>query len=131
MKTITTSGKRKTAIARAVLHPGNGIIRINNQLLDTYEPEMHKLKLQEPLFIAGDIAKKIDVSITVNGGGTRSQTEATRLALARALITFDKKLTQPFLNYDRQLLVADVRRKETRKPNCHGKARSKRQTSYR
>ena len=131
MKTITTSGKRKTAIARAVLHPGNGIIRINNQLLDTYEPEMHKLKLQEPLFIAGDIAKKIDVSITVNGGGTRSQTEATRLALARALITFDKKLTQPFLNYDRQLLVADVRRKETRKPNCHGKARAQRQTSYR
>ena len=51
--------------------------------------------------------------------------DGTRLAV------FDKKLTPIFTAYDRQLLVADVRRKETRKPNCHGKARAKRQTSYR
>lgn len=128
---VTSAGKRKCAIARAVLSPGNGIIRINNKLLETYEPEMHKLKIQEPLLIAGDIAKKINISVNSNGGGRRSQTEAIRLAIGRALAGYDKKLTQTLTSYDRQLLVADVRRKETRKPNCHGKARAKRQTSYR
>lgn len=128
---INTSGKRKCAIARAVLTAGNGLVRINNQLIDNYTPEMHKLKIQEPLLIAGDVSKKIDISVNVSGGGTRSQTEAARLAIGRALAVFDKKLTPIFTAYDRQLLVADVRRKETRKPNCHGKARAKRQTSYR
>lgn len=128
---ITTAGKRKCAIARATLRQGNGIIRINGNLLETYTPEMHKLKIQEPLLIAGDVSKKIDISVTVNGGGPRSQTEATRLAIGRALAAHDKKLTPILTSYDRQLLVADVRRKESRKPNCHGKARAKRQTSYR
>lgn len=131
MKNIVTSGKRKCAIARATLTQGNGIIRINSKLLETYSPEMHKLKIQEPLLIAGDISKKVDINVSVIGGGPRSQTESVRLAIARALAAFDKKLTQTFTTYDRQLLVADVRRKETRKPNSHGKARSKRQTSYR
>ena len=128
---IVTAGKRKCATARAVITPGNGIIRINSKLIETYEPEMHKLKIQEPLFIAGDVSKKIDIRVNVEGGGRRSQTEAIRLSIGRALAAFDKKLTSTLTAYDRQLLVADVRRKETRKPNSHGKARSKRQTSYR
>ena len=131
MKSIVSSGKRKGAIARAVLRPGNGIVRINSRLLDTLEPVMHKLKIQEPLLIAGDVSKKVDICVSVAGGGARSQTEAIRLAIGRALAAHDKKLAQLFTNYDRQLLVADVRRKEPRKPNSHGKARSKRQTSYR
>jgi len=131
MKSIVTSGKRKSAIARATLTQGNGIVRVNSKLLETYSPEMHKLKIQEPLLIAGDTSKKVDINVRVIGGGPRSQTESVRLAIARALAIFDKKLTQTFTAYDRQLLVADVRRKETRKPNSHGKARSKRQTSYR
>lgn len=131
MKNIVTSGKRKSATARAVLTQGNGIVRINSCLIDTYEPEMHKLKIQEPLLIAGEVSKRVDINVNSQGGGRRGQTEAIRLAIARALATFDKKLTQTFASYDRQLLVADVRRKETRKPNSHGKARAKRQTSYR
>lgn len=131
MKNIITSGKRKCAIARAVLSQGNGIIRINSNLLQTYEPAMHKLKIEEPLLIAGDVSKRVDINVTTQGGGRRSQTEAIRLAIGRALASFDKKLIQQLTQYDRQLLVADVRRKETRKPNCHGKARAKRQTSYR
>lgn len=131
MKIITSSGKRKCAIARASLRPGTGTVRINHALIDTYEPAMHQLKIKEPLLIAGETAKKVDISVHAAGGGRRSQTEAIRLAIARALLAYDKKLSQTFLNYDRQLLVADVRRKETRKPNCHGKARAKRQTSYR
>lgn len=129
MKRIITSGKRKSAIATATLQQGAGIIRINGHLLDTYEPELCRLKLQEPLLIAGNAA--VGININVRGGGTASQTEACRLAIARALVATDKKLQKQFLDYDRTLLVADVRRKESRKPNCHGKARAKRQKSYR
>lgn len=131
MKRIMTSGKRKSAIAMATLRQGAGIIRINGHLLDTYEPELCRLKLKEPLIIAGNAAAGINIDVTVYGGGTASQTEACRLAIARALVVTDKKLQKQFLDYDRTLLVADVRRKESRKPNCHGKARAKRQKSYR
>jgi len=131
MKVIHTSGTRKTAKARATLKPGNGIIRINSQLLDHMQPEMIRMKIKEPLLIAGDSAKKIDISIRTHGGGVTSQAEAARLAIARAMIIYDKKLQKEFLNYDRHLLVADVRRKETHRPNTHGKARSRRQRSRR
>ena len=100
-------------------------------MIDLYQPDMAKLKLQEPLILAGDIAKSVDISITVFGGGCIAQAEAARLAIAKALVQHTKKLEKTFSDYDRHLLVADVRRKETRKPNTHGKARSKRQKSYR
>ena len=131
MKSIHVSGTRKSAIARATLVPGAGIVRVNSRLIDFYEPAMSRLKIQEPLIIAGDKAKNVNISIDVQGGGVSSQAEAARLVVARALAQYDKTLQKAFLDYDRVLLVADVRRKETHKPNCHGKARAKRQKSYR
>jgi len=133
MKVILTSGKRKRAIARATLKPGKGIVKINNKLLDYHEPKISRLKLQEPLLIAQDIASKVDINVNVTGGGVSSQADASRLAIAKALSEHSKndKLKEQFLNYDRNLLVADVRRKEPSKPNRHGQARAKRQKSYR
>ncbi len=133
MKNITTSGKRKRAIARATLKQGNGLIRVNHIPIDFLEPKMSRLKLREPLILAGDVANKVDIDVSVVGGGTTSQAEASRLAIAKALVNFTKsdKLKEIFLNYDRNLLVADVRRKEPAKPNRHGQARSKVQKSYR
>ena len=133
MKNLMTSGKRKRAVARACIKQGTGIVKINNRLLDFYEPELARLKLQEPLMLAEGHSNKVDISVRVFGGGIMSQAEAARLAMARALTEFtkDKKLEKAFLQYDRHLLVADVRRRETRKPNRHGKARSMRQKSYR
>ena len=132
MKVINSSGKRKRAIARATLKPGKGNVMVNNKPLSVYQPKMSRLKIQEPLLIAKSLGSKdVDVHVTVRGGGYNSQTEAARLAIARALLQFDKKLEKPFLEYDRHLLVADVRRKEAAKPNRHGKARSKKQKSYR
>jgi len=131
VKLIKTTGKRKRAIARALLRPGKGIVKINNHLIDLYKPDMARLKLQEPLILAGDVAKGVDVSLNVFGGGYMAQAEAARLALAKALVQHTKRLEKVFLDYDRHLLVADVRRKETHKPNTHGKARAKRQKSYR
>ena len=130
MKLINTTGKRKTAIARAVLKPGKGIVRINSRLLDIYEPKMYKMKIQEPLILAQDIAKKVDIAVNVQGGGEMSQAEASRVAIGKALAQFSPSLKKTFLDYDRALLIADIRRKEQYKPN-DSKARAKRQFSKR
>lgn len=133
MKPLHTSGKRKRAIARATLKEGTGVIRINNLLIDNYEPKVYRLKIREPMLLAGNIGDKIDIKVIVNGGGISSQADACRLAIAKALVAFAKseRLKNDFLSYDRNMLVADVRRKETHKPNRHGKARAKTQKSYR
>ena len=130
---VTVSGKRKTAIARATIEKGKGKVRVNNQPLDIYTPELYRLKMMEPLLIATDLAKKVDLQVTVNGGGMSSQADAVRVAIANALVEFskDEKLEEEFLDYDRNMLVADIRRKESRKPNRHGQARAKTQKSYR
>ena len=133
MKTIHASGKRKEAIARATLRQGNGIVRVNYKPIEFMQLKISRLKVMEPLILAGDIAYKVDIDVDVAGGGITSQADASRLAIAKALVDFTKsdKLKETFLDYDRNLLVADVRRKEVAKPNRHGQARSKVQKSYR
>ena len=88
------------------------------------------MKIQEPLILAGDISKKVNINIKVAGGGWQSQAEASRLAIGKALAQFQPSLKKIFLNYDRHLIIADIRRKEHCKPNV-SKARAKRQKSYR
>ena len=133
MKQIHASGKRKSAIARVTVTPGNGVVKVNNLLLDHVEPKVSRLRILEPLLIAGDVMNKVDVKVNVTGGGVASQADASRLAIAKALVQFskNKSLKEQYLKYDRNLLVADVRRKEPSKPNRHGQARAKRQKSYR
>lgn len=133
MINIIKSGKRKTAIARAILTKGSGKIIVNKKdykILHFF----NRLKIEEPLRITEKILGKInfDVIITVKGGGEKGQIEAARLALARVINEFSKseELTEAFLSYDRNLLVADVRRKEMYKPG-DSKARKKRQSSKR
>lgn len=133
MKKIITSGKRKRAIARAVLTEGTGKINLNNKPYQTLHI-FNKLKIEEPLRIAENVIGKInfDCNIKIIGGGEKGQIDAARLALAKAIIEFTKseKLTKAFLEYDRTLLVADIRRKEVNKPG-DSKARAKRQSSKR
>ena len=133
MKTIHVSGSRKRAVARATLHEGSGRIRVNKVAVENYRPDMYRLRLREPLMLAGDLAKQVNIDVNVYGGGIMGQTEAARLAIARALVQFSKDgetLKQKYLQYDRNLLIADSRFKETRKPN-DSKARAARQKSYR
>lgn len=131
MKTIHVSGKRKSAVARATLREGNGKIKINNTPLDLIKPKIARMRLKEPLILAEGIANKVDIDVNIFGGGVIGQSEAGRLTIAKALVLYDNKLKKIFLGYDRHLLISDIRRKETRKPNRHSKARSKRQKSYR
>jgi len=131
MKTFIAVGKRKKAVARATIKEGKGIVRVNKRLLENLNPHMAKLKIDEPLVLAGEVAKKYDINVNVYGGGTISQAEAVRLAVAKALASADSRLRSEFLEYDRTLLIADVRQRESRKPNTHGNARGKTQKSYR
>ena len=131
-KVINTSGKRKTAIARATLREGHGEIRINSVPLESYGTELTRMKIAEPLLLKPDGIDGIDASITVIGGGFMGQAEAVRTALARGLVNWhgDPKLKDLFLAYDRTLLVNDSRQKEAKKPHGPG-ARAKFQKSYR
>jgi small subunit ribosomal protein S9 len=133
MKKIIASGKRKTAVARAIITEGSGIIKINKKIPENLQI-FDKFKIMEPLKIAENVLGniKFDVFINIRGGGEKSQIEAARLALAKAIVDFTKnsELEKAFLAYDRNLLVADVRRKEAYKPG-DSKARKKRQSSKR
>ena len=123
-KSIIISGTRKRAVARASLKPGKGKVRINGLFLDNFGNNILRLKIKEPLILAGETAQKVDLNVKVGGGGISGQADAVRLAIARALVALDKKLKKVFDEYDRLLLVADVRRKEVCKPNV-SKARKK------
>lgn len=126
------SGKRKKAVARATISKnGTGKVFINKIALENYSSSLARARIMEPLLLAGDAVKKVDINISVSGGGVSGQADAVRLALGRVLVNEDSKLKPVFLDYDRLLLVADVRRNEPTKPNCNGKPRAKRQKSYR
>jgi len=131
-KIINTSGKRKTAIARASVKKGTGKVRINKKPVELYEPEIARWKILEPLDIAKDHMNKIDIEVDVRGGGFMSQASAARTAIAKGILEFtgDPSLKIAFLDHDRSLLVSDSRRKEPKKPLGRG-ARKKRQKSYR
>ncbi len=128
-----TSGKKKTAIARATVREGQGRIRINSQPVELVEPEMSRLKMLEPFRIAGDdLRDSVDIDVTVNGGGYSGQADAVRTALARGLVQHlnDAELREAYMQFDRSLLVNDVRQSETKKWGGPG-ARARYQKSYR
>jgi small subunit ribosomal protein S9 len=131
---LVASGKRKSAIAKALIKEGTGKVTVNKIPYENLSSRFHVLMLREPI----DIAKKIlgdfkfDIAITVRGGGVEGRIDASRLALAKSLVLFTKspELKKALISYDKTLLVADIRRKEPYKPG-DSKARSKRQKSYR
>jgi small subunit ribosomal protein S9 len=133
VKVILTSGKRKAAIAKATLKEGKGKIRINSMNLEVYGSPLIRDKIMEPINIAGDkIIEKIDINVRVSGGGYMGQADATRTAIAKAILQWkkDEKLRKAFLDYDRTLLAGDSRRTEPKKFGGRS-ARAKKQKSYR
>ncbi|HIQ50417.1 MAG TPA: 30S ribosomal protein S9 [Nautiliaceae bacterium] len=131
MKVIVVSGKKKEAVGKAVVKEGKGIIRINKKRLETF-PWLLRTYISEPIMLAEDYIKKVNINITIRGGGVKGQAEVARLLIAKGLVNFfeDDDLKATFLKYDRHLLVNDTRRKEPRKP-LRSKARASKQTSYR
>jgi len=125
-------GKRKRAVAKVFAKSGKGNILINKKPLELIEPEMIRLMIKEPLILAGGIAKKLDINVNVRGGGIFGQASASRQAIAKVLVEYDKGLKEKFLDYDRTLLIADSRRTEVHKPSRSKKgARRHKQRSKR
>jgi len=130
---LVVSGKRKTAVARAVFKPGRGRVFINGIPLEIYQPELVRLKIMEPLLLAGDEYRNaVDIKVDVKGGGFMGQAVAARIAIARGLVKWfeSPELEKRFLEYDRHMLVGDPRQAEPKKPRGRS-ARAKRQKSYR
>ncbi len=132
-RNITVSGKRKTSIAKATIKKGSGKILINKRPYENLD-FFKVLTIKEPLEIAKKVLGKLDFDIgcTVKGGGSESQIQAVKLAIAKSIVkaTDSKELKQAYIKYDKSLLVADTRRKEAYKPG-DSKARRKRQKSFR
>jgi small subunit ribosomal protein S9 len=128
-----TSGKKKTAIARATVSEGAGRVRVNSQPIELVEPETARLKMLEPFRIAGeDLRDTVDIQVDVDGGGIMGQADAVRTAIARGLVEFtgDMELRDAYMSFDRTLLVNDVRQTEPKKWGGPG-ARARYQKSYR
>jgi small subunit ribosomal protein S9 len=128
-----TSGKKKTAIARATVQDGSGRVRIESEPVELVDPAQARLKMLEPFRVADeDLREEVDVDVTVSGGGFAGQADAVRTAIARGLVEFtnDAELRDAFMSFDRSLLVNDVRQSEPKKWGGPG-ARARYQKSYR
>ncbi len=129
---ILITGKRKTAIARAIIRNGSGNVFINGIPLATFTPEIARMKINEALVLSGERSKNVDINVKVAGGGFMGQAEASRMAVAKGLVqwTRSSELRKAMTNYDRTMLAGDPRRKEPKKFGGPG-ARRREQKSYR
>ncbi|MFC2142906.1 30S ribosomal protein S9 [Candidatus Aenigmatarchaeota archaeon] len=119
---IICVGKRKKAVARAVIKKGTGKIRINKKPLDFFD-NYKKLRINEAILLAENAAKEVDISVTVTGGGAWGQVDAARTAIANAILQYSKnpELRKTYVAYDRSLLISDPRRTEQHKPSRSSK----------
>jgi len=132
-KIVNTSGKHKTAVARATVKSGTGIVRINKIPLPIYGNWLVNQKVSEPVNIAGEaVISKLDILVTVQGGGLVGQANAVRTAIAKGIVEFtnDTAIRDAYAEFDRSLLVSDSRQKEPKYFGGPG-ARARYQKSYR
>lgn len=131
-KIVHAVGKRRIAIAKAVIKPGKGEVRINSIPLNLWGNEVLRDWIREPLMIANGVTKTVDIDVTVRSGGIVGQAEAARMSIAKGLVEYtgSKELREKYLQYDRNLLVYDPRRNEPhhgsgRGSSKHGSRRHK------
>ena len=145
-KTEIYFATRKTSKAHVFISKGVGKIRINNVPVDMINQETAREAILTPLEIAGDLRKKVDISVRVKGGGFMGQASATATAISRALTGWTKSKKDPkdhpfsksvrddlqkrITEFDKYLISGDARRKEPKKFGGPG-ARRKKQKSYR
>ena len=131
MEMINALGRRKSAVARIYVTEGNGKITINKRDLTEYFPSsILQFVVKQPLNLLG-VAEKYDIKVNLNGGGFTGQSQALRLAIARALVKInaeDKKAlrAEGFMTRDPRA----VERKKPGRPNARRRFHfSKRQYS--
>ncbi len=145
-KTEIYFATRKTSSAHVHITKGQGSVRINNLPVELINQETAREAILVPLEIAGDLRKKIDLSVRVRGGGYMGQANASATAISRALTGWTKSKKEPkehplpkstredlrkrIVEYDKYLISGDARRKEPKKFGGPG-ARRRKQKSYR
>ncbi|QGU31960.1 30S ribosomal protein S9 [Thermochromatium tepidum] len=127
-ETQLATGRRKTSAARVFLSLGSGNITVNNRPLDEYfGRETARMVVRQPLEAAG-LADRVDVKVTVRGGGNTGQAGAIRHGIARALVKYNEELRGPMRRAG--FLTRDAREVERKKVGLH-KARKRPQYSKR
>ncbi len=128
MEVVYTVGRRKAAIARVYVKPGQGTITINKRPLETYFPlEIFQYVVKQPMMVT-EKSESFDVNINLCGGGIKGQAEAARLGISRALCEIDAEM-RPILKRN-GFLTRDSREVERKKPG-QPSARAKFQFSKR
>jgi small subunit ribosomal protein S16e len=95
-KQVQTFGRKRTAVAVALVKAGKGLVRLNGSPLQLAEPAALRTKILEPLLLLGrDRFAGVDIRIRVNGGGTSSQMYAIRQALAKGIVAYTAKCECP------------------------------------
>ncbi len=127
-ETQHTIGRRKTSAARVFLSVGSGTITVNNRPLDQFfGRETARMVVRQPLVTAG-LVDRVDIKVTVTGGGNTGQAGAIRHGIARALVSYDESLRSPMRRAG--FLTRDAREVERKKVGLH-KARKRPQFSKR
>ena len=122
MEYINAIGRRKSSVARVYLSEGTGKITINKKDLEVYFPSaILQYVVKQPLNLL-EVAEKYDIKVNLDGGGFTGQSQALRLAIARALVKVNAE--------DKKTLTRDAREVERKKPG-QPKARRRFQFSKR
>ena len=122
MKVVNALGRRKSAVARVYVKPGEGKIEINGRELNEYfKEDTLRYIVNQPFEVTGTVAQ-FDVKANLDGGGIKGQAEALRLGISRALCEVDKEAYRPALKAA-GFLTRDAREVERKKPGQPGARR--------
>ena len=121
------TGRRKNSVARVRMMPGDGKITVNKRPFENYFPrEVNRLIIMQPIeLIAAKLTGKLDISATVNGGGSSGQAGAMRQGIARSLVKMDETLKGSVKKAG--YLTRDSRMRERKK---YGRKRARRRFQY-
>ncbi len=128
MEIINALGRRKSAVARVYVSEGTGKITINKKDIEEYFPSaILRYVVKQPLSVL-DVEGKYDIKVNLDGGGYTGQSQALRLAIARALVKINAEDKKNLKNHG--FLTRDAREVERKKPG-QPKARRRFQFSKR
>jgi small subunit ribosomal protein S9 len=125
MEFVNAIGRRKSSVARVYLTKGSGKITVNGKdIAEYFTLKNIQHNLLEPLQIA-EVDKEYDVKVNVDGGGFKGQSEAARMAIARALVKINEEYRKPLKV--RKLLTRDARVVERKK---YGKPKARKSFQF-